>query len=59
MKTKYDVGERVLVPGIVKKIEISNNGTAYQIAPEGFCCTELGFREDEIYGSLCEEEGEK
>lgn len=47
MQTKYDVGETVLVPGIVKKIEISNNGTAYQIAPEGFSCTELGFREDQ------------
>lgn len=59
MKTKYDVGETVLVPCMVKSIAIKRNGVAYQVIPQGYKNTTLEIEEYEIHSSLCNEEAKE
>lgn len=55
MKTKYDIGDTVLVPCKVSKIVISSRGIGYKVIPETYDLT-LDLLEDEIHSSMCKEE---
>lgn len=46
MNTKYDVGEKVLVEGIIKNVKADCTGLMYGIE---FCGKVHNFREDQIY----------
>ena len=53
MKTKYDIGETVLVPCKVKTIGISKNGVEYKVIPNGYENTTLALEEHEIHSGMC------
>lgn len=56
MKTKYDIGDKILMPCKVKAIAINKNGICYQVIPEGYTSTTLEVTENEIHSSMCNEE---
>lgn len=56
MKTKYDIGEIVLVPCKIKTIGISENGIEYKVIPNGHESTTLALEEHEIHSGMCREQ---
>lgn len=46
MNTKFDVGDKVLVEGIIKNIKIDSAGLLYGIE---FCSKVHNFREEEVH----------
>lgn len=56
MKTKYDVGETVLVPCKVSEILINKNGVGYKVIPKGYEKVTIDMLENEIHSSMCKED---
>ena len=52
MKTKYDVGETVLIPCEVAAIAINKNGIGYKLFPEGDNIAPIELEEHEIYSGI-------
>jgi len=46
MNIKYDVGQKVLVQGIVKNVKIDSTGLLYGVE---FCGKVHNFKEEEVY----------
>jgi len=56
MNTKYDVGQKVLVEGIIKNIKADSARLLYGVE---FCGKIHNFNEEEIYSIPCDEEANK